>query len=628
MLKGLGFRTSTFLCNIRCPKEAEMPHNLNSNNGAPTKSRALADWVAECALLTKPDHIVWCDGSEEERDRLTTQAVADGVLIPLNQEKRPNCYLHRSNPNDVARTEQLTFICTPTKQEAGPTNNWADPAETYRKMRGWFEGSMRGRTMYVIPYVMGPVGSPFSKVGVEISDSIYVALNMRIMTRMGKAALDQLGASDEFNKGLHCTLDLNPERRLICHFPQDNTIWSAGSGYGGNALLSKKCFALRIASWTGKTEGWLAEHMLILGIQSPAGETTYIAAAFPSACGKTNLAMLKPPPELAKQGWKVFTLGDDIAWLRVGPDGRLWAINPENGYFGVAPGTSSKSNYNAMKMLEHDSIFTNVAMTPDGDVWWEGMDAPAPDGLIDWQGKPYDPKSGAKAAHPNSRFTTPMANNPVLSPKANDPEGVPISAIVFGGRRATTMPLVLESSDWTHGVYMGATMGSETTAAAAGAVGVVRRDPMAMLPFCGYNMGDYWAHWLRMRNAIKNPPKIFVVNWFRKGEKGNFLWPGYGENLRVLKWMLDRINDRVPARKTPVGGVPYANDLDLEGLKISPNDLREAILVKPEEWQVETHSASEFFDKIGATVPSELRRRLASMIDALSGSTAETSAAK
>ncbi len=593
-----------------------MSQNLNGT--AHTKSSALAQWVAESAELMQPDHIVWCDGSEAERQRFTEQAVREGVLIPLNHEKRPNCYLHRSNPNDVARTEQLTFVCTPTKEEAGPTNNWSDPAATYAKLRGWFEGSMRGRTMYVIPYVMGPLGSPLSKVGVEITDSIYVALSMRIMTRMGAAALEQLGASDDFNKGLHCTLDQNPERRLICHFPQDNTIWSAGSGYGGNALLSKKCFALRIASSLGRREGWLAEHMLLLGVQDPSGNTTYIAAAFPSACGKTNLAMLQPPPAFAKAGWKIFTLGDDIAWLRVGPDGRLWAINPENGYFGVAPGTSEKSNYNAMKSLGHDSIFTNVAMTPDGDVWWEGMDVPPPAGLLDWQGKPWDPKSGTKAAHPNSRFTTPMTNNPVLSPKANDPQGVPISAIVFGGRRATTTPLVMESSDWSHGVFMGATMGSETTAAAAGEVGIVRRDPMAMLPFCGYNMGDYWSHWLAMRDLIKNPPKIFMVNWFRKGAKGNFLWPGYSENMRVLKWMLDRINDRIPARKTAVGSVPDVTDLDLTGLEIAPDDLREALAVRPEEWKIETKSASEFFDKIGSTVPSELRRRLSEMNDALS----------
>jgi phosphoenolpyruvate carboxykinase (GTP) len=605
-----------------------MPHDINGT-AAPTRSRALAEWVTECARLTQPDHIVWCDGSAPERARLTKEAVKAGILIPLNQDKRPNCYLHRSNPNDVARTEQLTFICTPTREEAGPTNNWSDPAETYRKMRGWLEGSMRGRTMHVVPYVMGPVGSPFSKVGIEITDSVYVALSMGIMTRMGKAALDQLGSSDEFNKGLHATLDLNPERRLICHFPQDNTIWSAGSGYGGNALLSKKCFALRIASWTGRSEGWLAEHMLIVGIQSPDGETTYVAAAFPSACGKTNLAMLAPPPALAEKGWKVFTLGDDIAWLRVGPDGRLWAINPEAGYFGVAPGTSMRSNLNAMRMLEHDTIFTNVAMTPDGDVWWEGMEVDPPKGLIDWQGRPWDRKSGQKAAHPNSRFTTPMANNPVLSPRADDPQGVPISAIIFGGRRATTMPLVLESSDWTHGVFMGATMGSETTAAAAGAVGVVRRDPMAMLPFCGYNMGDYWAHWLAMRDRIKKPPKIFMVNWFRKDERGNFLWPGYGENLRVIKWMLDCIHGRVQARQTAVGGVPDPKDLELSGLHISPGDMRDVLAVRAEEWKGEAASAGEFFDKIGKTVPAELRRRLSAITDGVNGgASAGSSAAK
>ncbi len=599
----------------------------NLDAASMTKSPGLVQWVAECARLTRPDRIVWCDGSEAERQRLTEQAVSAGVLIPLNHGKRPGCYLHRSHPNDVARTEQLTFICTPTKEQAGPTNNWSAPDETYRKMRGWLEGSMRGRTMYVIPYVLGPLGSPFSKVGVEISDSIYVALNMQIMTRMGKAALDQLGESSDFNRGLHCTLDLNPERRLICHFPQDNTIWSVGSGYGGNALLSKKCFALRIASWNARCEGWLAEHMMLIGIESPSGETTYVAAAFPSACGKTNLAMLTPPPALAADGWQVHTLGDDIAWLRVGPDGRLWAINPENGYFGVAPGTNARSNPTAMKVLEHGSIFTNVAMTPDGDVWWEGMDVEPPQGLLDWQGRPWDPKSGQKAAHPNSRFTTPMANNPVLSSKANDPQGVPISAIVFGGRRADTMPLVLESSDWTHGVFMGATMGSETTAAAVGAVGVVRRDPMAMLPFCGYNMGEYWAHWLKMREAIKHPPKIFMVNWFRKDADGNWLWPGYGDNLRVLKWMVDRIHGRVKARETPVGAVPDAADLDLSGLGLEPDTVREMLAVKRDEWKAETKSASELFDLIGSTVPIELRRRLSQTAVALDDRASQGAAA-
>ncbi len=593
-----------------------MTANRNENS-SPTSSRALRDWVNEVAALTKPDAIVWCDGSEAEKKRFTEQAVDAGILIELNQKKRPGCYLHRSNPNDVARTEQLTFVCTPNKIDAGPTNNWSDPTETYAKLHGMLDGSMRGRTMYVVPYVMGPLGSPLSKVGVELTDSLYVVLNMRIMTRMGQAALDQLGDSADFNRGIHCTLDLDPERRLICHFPQDNMIISVGSGYGGNALLSKKCFALRIASVLGRDEGWLAEHMLILGLQSPEGETTYIAAAFPSACGKTNLAMLTPPAEL--KGWKVTTVGDDIAWMRVGPDGRLWAVNPENGYFGVAPGTSAKSNLNAMKMVEHDTIFTNVAMTPDGDVWWEGMDVPPPDGLLDWQGRPWKKDSGEKAAHPNSRFTTPMRNNSAWSPQADDPRGVPISAIIFGGRRASTVPLVLESMDWTHGVFMGATMGSETTAAAAGAVGVLRRDPMAMLPFCGYNMGDYFAHWLKMRGAIKNPPRIFMVNWFRKGADGNFIWPGYGENLRVLKWMLDRIHGRAKGRATPVGIVPDEAELDLKGLDLPQSAAQEALAVNPAEWKAELESAAEFFEKIGPTMPKELKDRRQAILKSLNG---------
>ena len=588
-----------------------------NENSSPTSSRALRDWVKEVAALTRPDSIVWCDGSEDEKKRFTKQAVDSGILIELNQEKRPGCYLHRSNPNDVARTEQLTFVCTPKKIDAGPTNNWSDPAETYAKLHGMLDGSMRGRTMYVVPYVMGPLSSPLSKVGVELTDSLYVVLNMRIMTRMGQAALDQLGDSADFNRGIHCTLDLNPERRLICHFPQDNTIISVGSGYGGNALLSKKCFALRIASVLGRDEGWLAEHMLILGLQSPEGETTYIAAAFPSACGKTNLAMLTPPAEL--KGWKVTTVGDDISWMRVGPDGRLWAVNPENGYFGVAPGTSAKSNLNAMKMVQHDTIFTNVAMTPDGDVWWEGMDVPPPDGLLDWQGRPWKKESGEKAAHPNSRFTTPMRNNSAWSPQADDPRGVPISAIIFGGRRASTVPLVLESMDWTHGVFMGATMGSETTAAAAGAVGVLRRDPMAMLPFCGYNMGDYFAHWLKMRGAIKNPPRIFMVNWFRKGADGNFIWPGYGENLRVLKWMLDRIHGRAKGRATPVGIVPDEAELDLKDLDLPKSAARDVLAVSPAEWKAELESAGEFFEKIGPTMPKELKDRRQAILKSLNG---------
>ena len=569
-----------------------------------TENRLLSEWVADVARLTKPDRVQWCDGSEEERQRLFKEAVAAGVLIALNPRKRPGCFLHRSNPNDVARSEDLTFICTRNKDDAGPTNNWMAPDETYRKMRGWFDGSMRGRTMYVIPYIMGPADSPFAKVGVELTDSIYVALNMGYMTRMGNIALEMLGASDDFNRGLHSTLNLDPQRRLICHFPEDNTIWSAGSGYGGNALLSKKCFALRIASWLGKTEGWLAEHMLILGLQNPEGETFYIAAAFPSACGKTNLSMLTPPP--AFRGWRVTTVGDDIAWMRIGPDGRLWAVNPEAGYFGVAPGTSAHSNPNAMKMVEHDTIFTNVAMTPEGDVWWEGMGIDPPEGLIDWQGKPWRKDSGKPAAHPNSRFTTPMRNNPALSPQADSPQGVPISAIIFGGRRATTVPLVLESFDWIHGVYLGATMGSETTAAATGKVGVVRRDPMAMLPFCGYNMGHYFAHWLGMQNVLKNPPKVFMVNWFRKDGEGRFLWPGYGENIRVLKWIVERVNGRGAAERSAVGLKPAEGSLDLTGLEIGGESLKEAMAVKPEEWAAELDSQEEFFKKLGASVPVQM----------------------
>ncbi|MBK8265981.1 MAG: phosphoenolpyruvate carboxykinase (GTP) [Nannocystis sp.] len=575
-----------------------------------TENPHVLAFVAEMAKLCQPDRIHWCDGSEEERRRLTAQAVDAGVLIPLNQKKMPGCYLHRSNPNDVARVEHLTFICTPTREEAGSTNNWMAPDQAYSKLRGLFDGSMKGRTMYVVPYIMGPAGSPMAKIGIELTDSIYVALSMRVMTRMGQVALDMLGGGDDFNRGLHSMLDINPDRRFICHFPQDNAIWSCGSNYGGNVLLGKKCLALRIGSYLGKTEGWLAEHMLILGVESPEGQTTYVAAAFPSACGKTNFAMMIPPARF--NGWRVTTVGDDIAWLRVGEDGRLWAINPESGYFGVAPGTSALSNPNALATVRKDTIFTNVAMTPDGEVWWEGMTEVPPPELIDWQGRPWTPQSGEKAAHPNSRFCAPMANNPVLSKMADDPAGVPISAIIFGGRRATTVPLVLQSFHWTHGVFLGATMGSETTAAATGKVGVVRRDPMAMLPFCGYDMGEYLAHWLRMRGSISHPPKIFLVNWFRKSGDGRFLWPGFGENMRVLKWIVDRAHVRVGGRETPVGWVPRQGDLDLSFLNVTSDDFDAAAHVDTAEWQVELEALKEWFDHIGPTLPPalELQRRL------------------
>jgi phosphoenolpyruvate carboxykinase (GTP) len=579
-------------------------------SGAPTRNTTLLNWVRDMSGLCKPDRVVWCDGSEEERARLTQSAVDAGILIPLNPEKRPGCYLHRSNPNDVARVEHLTFICTPTQDEAGPTNNWMAPTDAYAKLTKLFDGSMKGRTMYVVPYLMGPPGSPLAKVGIELTDSVYVALNMRIMTRMGKQALDLLGGSGDFNRGLHCTGDVNPERRFICHFPQDNTIWSFGSGYGGNALLGKKCLALRIGSYLGRSEGWLAEHMLILGVESPDGQTTYVTGAFPSACGKTNFAMLIPPKRFS--GWKVWTVGDDIAWMRVGKDGRLWAVNPENGYFGVAPGTNFASNPNAMASIRKDTIFTNVAMSKDGDVWWEGMDGPVPDELIDWQGRPWKKGSTEKAAHPNSRFTAPMTNNPALSRQVNDPEGVPISAIIFGGRRATTVPLVLQSFNWAHGVFVGATLGSETTAAATGKVGVVRRDPMAMLPFAGYNMGDYLQHWLQMQSRIAYPPKVFQVNWFRKSKDGKFLWPGFGENMRVLKWIVDRSHVRVGGQETLLGWVPKAGDLDLSGLDVAPEMVDEATSINTDEWRQELQSQGEFFEMLGKHSPEvlQLQRKL------------------
>jgi phosphoenolpyruvate carboxykinase (GTP) len=562
-------------------------------------------WVQEMVDLVQPDRVHWCDGSESERASLTAEAVQRGVLIPLNPTKRPNCYLHRSNPNDVARVEEVTFICSRTERDAGPTNHWMEPQAAYQKLRGWFSGSMKGRTLYVVPYVMGLPGSRFAKVGLELTDSLYVVLNMRIMTRMGSDAFALLGESADFNRGMHCTGELDPKKRAICHFPEDNAVWSYGSGYGGNALLGKKCLALRLGSYLGWKEGWLAEHMLILGVESPEGHLTYVAAAFPSQCGKTNFAMMVPPRRF--QGWKVWTVGDDIAWLRVGQDGRLYGVNPEAGFFGVAPGTSFASNPNAMKTLERDTIFTNVALTPDGDVWWEGIDGEVPNELTDWQGRPWKKGSAEKAAHPNARFTAPLSNSPSASHRATDPHGVPISAIIFGGRRATTVPLVVQSFNWGHGVYLGATLGSETTAAAAGKVGVVRRDPMAMLPFCGYHMGDYLQHWLDMQHHIPYPPKIFQVNWFRKGRDGKHLWPGFGENMRVLKWIVERARGRVGGQETLLGWVPKSGDLDLSGLDIPHEAVDEATEIDLQEWTQELLSHDEFFAALGDAAPRALK---------------------
>jgi phosphoenolpyruvate carboxykinase (GTP) len=565
----------------------------------------ITQWVEEQAALCRPDHIYWCDGSVEEKDALTSAAVDAGILLELNQQKLPGCYLHRSNPNDVARVEQCTYICTPTRDEAGPTNNWQAPREMYSRLRTFCDGAMRGRTMYVVPYLMGPPGSPLSKVGVELTDSIYVVLSMRIMTRMGRIALEHLGDSDDFNRGLHCMLDVNPERRYIAHFPQDNAVISVGSNYGGNALLGKKCLALRIASYLGRDEGWLAEHMLILGVESPEGEKTYLTAAFPSACGKTNFAMLVPPKRFSK--WKVTTVGDDIAWMKPGPDGRLYAINPEAGYFGVAPGTNAKSNPNAMLIASRDTIFTNVALLPDGDVWWEGKTETPPAQAVDWRGQPWTPESKEKAAHPNSRFCSPMTNNPALDSAANDPQGVPVRAIIFGGRRATTAPLVYQAFNWIHGVYVGATIGSEMTAAAGGTVGQVRRDPMAMLPFCGYNMGDYFRHWLAMRKELQYVPRIFHVNWFRKDAQGEFLWPGYGENMRVLKWIVDRCRGRADANETPLGWVPGPASFDLEDMPgFTPERLAQAQTINLDEWRRELLSQDELFMKLYAHLPKEM----------------------
>ncbi len=566
---------------------------------------SLETWVDECAQLCRPDRVVFCDGSEEEKERLTRLALEGGELVELNQRALPGCHLHRSTLNDVARTEKLTFICCPDREDAGPTNNWMEPREAYARLRSIFDGSMRGRTMYVVPFLMGPPASPFSKVGVEITDSIYVVLNMRIMTRMGTVALEHLGSSDQFTRGLHSRADLDETRRFICHFPQDNTIWSVGSGYGGNALLSKKCLALRLASVLGREEGWLAEHMLIVGVEDPEGRVHYICGAFPSACGKTNLAMLVPPARF--EGWKVWTVGDDIAWLRPGEDGRLYAINPEAGFFGVAPGTSRRSNPNALSMLQRDAIFTNVAMKRDGTVFWEGLEDP-PAECLDWQGRPWTPQSREPAAHPNSRFTVSIRQSPTYTDEWNNPRGVPISAILFGARRAAVVPLVYESFDWQHGVYLGATMASETTAAATGAVGVVRRDPFAMLPFCGYNMGDYFRHWLEIGRRLKHPPRIFRLNWFMRGEDGRFLWPGFGENLRVLRWAIERCRGRGEAVETPIGFLPDRGALDVEGLDLQHAALDRLLAIDHHGWLDALRTQEEFFARFGSRLPEQLRR--------------------
>ncbi|MGI6577053.1 MAG: phosphoenolpyruvate carboxykinase (GTP) [Eubacteriales bacterium] len=586
----------------------------------PTTNKAILNWVDEQVKLTKPDKVVWITGDEEQLQQLRQEAISTGEITELNQEKLPGCVLHRTAVNDVARVEDRTFICTPTKEEAGPTNNWMDPAEMYAKLNALYDGAMKGRTMYVIPYSMGVIGSPFAKYGIELTDSIYVVLNMVIMTRVSSKIYDELGDSPDFVKGLHAKADLDEKNRYIVHFPQDNTICSVNSGYGGNVLLGKKCFALRIASYLGRKEGWMAEHMLILGIENPEGEVRYLAAAFPSACGKTNLAMLIPPEIYANKGYKVWCVGDDIAWLRVGKDGRLWAVNPENGFFGVAPGTNDKSNPNALASTRANTIFTNVVHNlDDNTVWWEGLDKNPPKNAVDWTGKKWDPDSGVKGAHPNSRFTAPAEQCPCISPEFNNPEGVPISAIVFGGRRAKTAPLVYQSFDWDHGVFVGSIMASETTAAAAGAVGVVRRDPMAMLPFCGYNMGDYFKHWLEMGDKIKNQPKIFNVNWFRQDDEGNFIWPGFGDNLRVLEWIMKRAFDETDAVETAIGYMPRPEDINIEGLDVDLDTMKELLSVDVKYWKEDIENIKQFYAKFDEydTLPEELRNQLAALEERL-----------
>ena len=579
-----------------------------------TNNKNVLSWVDEMIALCKPDNVVWIDGSEEQLNALTEEALATGEMEKLNEEKLPGCLLHRTLQNDVARVEARTFICSRDEKDAGPTNNWCDPQEMYAKLTPMYDGVMKGRTMYVIPYSMGPIGSPLAKVGVELTDSIYVVLNMDIMTRMGVHAFENLGeTSNDFVRGLHSKADINPDNRYIVHFPEDNTIWSINSAYGGNVLLGKKCFALRIASYQGKNEGWMAEHMLILGIENPQGEVKYITAAFPSACGKTNLAMLIPPAVYKDQGYKVWTVGDDIAWMKPGADGRLYAINPENGFFGVAPGTNAKSNFNALESTRKNTIFTNVAHNMDDNtVWWEGLDKNPPANAIDWLGKPWNGKeSTEKGAHPNSRFTAPAKNCPCISPEFDNPQGVPVSAMVFGGRRAKTAPLVYQSFDWNHGVFVGSTMASETTAAATGAVGVVRRDPMAMLPFCGYHMGDYFKHWLEMGEKLGDKaPKIFNVNWFRTDDEGHFIWPGFGDNMRVLMWILDRCEGKVDAVETAIGYEPKAEDINIEGLDIDLDVVKGLLEVDVDLWKEEAKGIEEFYAKFGDRLPAELAKQL------------------
>lgn len=598
-----------------------------------TNNKNVLKWVEEMQALTKPDKVVWIDGSDEQLNALKEEAISTGEMIRLNQDELPGCLYHRTKPNDVARVEDRTFICTSKKENAGPTNNWCDPKEMYAKLTPMYDGVMKGRTMYVIPYSMGPIGSPLAKVGVELTDSIYVVLNMDIMTRMGAQAFKNLGdESNDFVRGLHSKADVDPEGRYIVQFPEDNTIWSINSAYGGNVLLGKKCFALRIASYQGWKEGWMAEHMLILGIEKPDGDIKYVTAAFPSACGKTNLAMLIPPEGYRTKGYKVWTVGDDIAWLKQGEDGKLYAINPENGFFGVAPGTNEKSNFNALESTKKNTIFTNVAINNDTNtVWWEGLDKNPPENATEWKGakvngKEFTAELGAdgkpqKLAHPNSRFTAPAENCPCISKEFNNPQGVPISAMIFGGRRAKTAPLVYQSFDWNHGVFVGSIMASETTAAAAGAVGVVRRDPMAMLPFCGYNMADYWQHWVDMGVKLgENAPKIFNVNWFRTDDEGHFIWPGFGDNMRVLDWIIQRVEGKVDAVETAIGYEPKPEDINIEGLEsdgITVDVVKDLLSVDVEYWKEDVKGIKEFYAKFGDKLPEEMKKQLAALEERL-----------